>query len=624
MVLRRLPAVLAAAAAGLAVSVMGLACSGSSSSTTAPVPALTEDAGPPWFDDVTRKSGIDFTYRNGEEASHYSILESLGGGVALIDYDGDGLLDVFLPGGGDYSKALAEYAEVKDGKVVVAAGRYVLISSHPVIRGHPCKLYKNLGNFQFRDVTDEVMTQPGLYTHGTAVADFDLDGFADLLVTGWGKVVLYHNEPNGNGGRKLRDVTAAAGLTMPHFWATSAAFGDLDGDGYPDLYVCQYANWSFEHNNPVCAGYTTEVDRDICPPKQFDATPHRVYRNQGLAADKGVWFKDVSAECGMRHPPRNDGAYGKGLGVVMADVNGDGKPDIYVANDTVDNFLYLNQSTKGTIKLDEKGFDTLCARDGAGTPNGSMGVDLADFDGSGLASIWVTNYEGELHALYRNAMRNDRLAFRYHTQAGKIAALGQSYVGFGTAFVDLDRDGWEDLFILNGHVIRHPHKSTLRQKPVLLRNNGDATFAEATSRGGSFFKSEHRGRGLAVGDLDNDGRPDAVVSNVNDPVRVLKYVGDAGKWVGLDLRRLGNRDIVGSKVTVEAGGRKLVRFAKGGGSYLSASDRRVLVGLGQAEKIDKVTVEWASGASEVFTGTAAGRYWRLTEGSGKALADKKD
>src|SRR5262249_28355043 len=161
---------------------------------------------------------------------------------------------------------------------------------------------------------------------------------------------------------------------------------------------------------------------------QFDAAPHRLYRNLGPGVDKMVRFKDVSAECGLRVPPRSDGAYGKGLGVIIADVNGDGKPDIYVANDTVDNFLYLNQSTKGTIKLEEKGFDTLCARDGAGTPNGSMGVDVADFDGSGLASIWVTNYEGELHALYRNAMRNGRLAFRYHTQAGKIAALGQNYV----------------------------------------------------------------------------------------------------------------------------------------------------------------------------------------------------
>jgi hypothetical protein len=615
MVVRRLTALIAVVATGLLVSGSGLGCNGSRSVESAPAPVPEEYTGPPWFDDVTRASGIAFSYRNGEEANHYSILESLGGGVALIDYDGDGLLDVFLPGGGFFSKSLAEYAELKDGKAVVKNGRYVLTSGHPEVRPHPCKLYRNLGQFKFQDVTDTVMTQPGLYTHGAAVADYDRDGFADLLVTGWGRVVVYHNEADGKGGRKLRDVTADAGLTMPHTWATSAAFGDLDGDGYPDLYVCQYVNWSFEHNNPVCAGYTTEVERDICPPKQFDAAAHRLYRNLGPGADKVVRFKDVSAESGLRVPPRMDGAYGKGLGVVIADVNGDGKPDIYVANDTVDNFLYLNQSTKGAIKLDEKGFDTLCARDGTGTPNGSMGVDVSDFDGSGLASIWVTNYEGELHSLYRNGLRNGRLAFRYHTQAGKIAALGQNYVGFGTAFLDLDRDGWDDLLVLNGHVIRHPHRTTLRQKPVLLRNNGDATFSEATARGGSFFKEEHRGRGLAVGDLDNDGRPDVIASSVNEPVRVLKFVGDAGKWIGLDLRRAGDRDATGSKVTVEAGGRKLVRFAKSGGSYLSANDRRVIIGLGAADKTDKVTVEWSHGAAEVFTGLSEGSYWRLTEGS---------
>lgn len=609
---------------GLLLALIGIACNGSSNGVSVTSPTVAEDTGPPWFEDVTKTTGINFSYRNGDEANHYSILESLGGGVALLDFDGDGKLDVFLPGGGSFSKTLAEYAEVKDGKAVLKNGRYVLISGHPEIRPHPCKLFKNLGDFKFQDVTDSVMSQPGIYTHGTAVTDYDRDGFADLLVTGWGRVVLYRNESDGKGGRKLRDVTAEAGLTMPHFWATSAAFGDLDGDGYPDLYLCQYANWSFEHNNPICAGYTTEVDRDICPPKQFDAVPHRLYRNLGPGADKTVRFKDVSNECGLRVPPRADGAYGKGLGVVITDVNGDGKPDIYVANDTVDNFLYLNQSTKGTIKLDEKGFDTLCARDGAGTPNGSMGVDIGDFDGSGLASIWVTNYEGEMHALYRNAMRNGRLAFRYHTQVGKIAALGQNYVGFGTAFVDLDRDGWEDLFVVNGHVIRHPHRTGLRQRPVLLRNNGDATFDNATSRGGAFFKEEHCGRGLAIGDLDNDGCPDTIVTSINEPARLLKYVAERGKWVGVELYRPGNKDHVGSKVTIESGGRKLVRFAKGGGSYLSASDRRLLVALGASEKLEKVTVEWANGASEVFTGVAPGRYWRLTEGSSNAVGvDKK-
>ncbi|MBX9583806.1 MAG: CRTAC1 family protein [Gemmataceae bacterium] len=607
----------------LLAALLAAGCGGSAAPQTTPekLPAEEPPAGPGYFEDVTAASGIDFAYRNGEEADHYAILESLGGGAALIDYDGDGRLDVFLPGGGHFGKAVGESFEMKDGRPVVRGGRYVPSGPPPAIRPHPCRLYRNLGGMKFRDVTAEAgFAQPDLYTHGEAVGDYDRDGWPDLVVTGYGRVVLYHNEPDGKGGRTLKDVTAGSGVDTPgHFWGTSAAFGDLDGDGFPELYVCQYANWSWE-NNPACSGYTTKVDRDVCPPKQFDAAPHRLYRNLGAArTDGGPWFEDVSAAAGLRHPPRADKDYGKGLGVLMVDADGDGKPDVYVANDTSGNFLYLNRSTPGKLALEEKGFDLLCSRDASGTMTGSMGVDAADFDGSGRPSIWVTNYEGELHALYRNAMRNGRLYFQYHTQHGKIAALGQNYVGFGTAFVDLDQDGWEDLFVLNGHVIRHSLKAGLRQKPVLLRNNGDATFAEVSGRGGPFFRDAHRGRGLAVGDLDNDGRPDAVVARLNDPARVLHHAGTGANWVGLDLRPAGHASPVGAKVTVEAGGRKRVRFVKGGGSYLSAGDTRVLVGLGAADKVDAVTVEWPGGGPpQAVTGAAPGRYWRVEQGRAEA------
>lgn len=600
--------------------VVGFGCGESPPADSAqPTGKPTDPAedGPPWYEDVTATSGLNFTYRNGEEGDHYAILESLGGGVALLDFDGDGRLDIFLPGGGYYGKSIREYVEFQDGRPVVKTSRYVTTGPPPPILPHPCKLYRNLGDLKFQDVTEEVgFAQPGLYTHGAAVADYDRDGFQDLLVTGYGRMVLYHNEPDGKSGRRLREVTAEAGLAFPHhFWATSAAFGDLDGDGYPELYVCQYANWSWE-NNPACNGYTTNVARDVCPPKQFDSVPHKLFHNLGAAAGGKAWFRDVTAEAGVRVPPRRDGDYGKGLGVVMVDVNGDGKPEVYVANDTTDNFLYVNRSTPGQVRLEEKGFDVLCARDGSGTPNGSMGVDAADFDGSGYPSIWVANYEGELHALYRNAMRNDRLTFRYYTQQSKIAAIGQSYVGFGTAFIDVDQDGWEDILVINGHVIRHPYKAGLRQRPVLLRNNGDTTFADITPRGGPFFRDEHRGRGLAVGDLDNDGRPDLVVSNVNEPVRVLRHTGTAAHWVGLDLRRPGHAGAVGARVTIEAGGRKLVRFIKGGGSYLSAGDRRLLVGLGPADRIDRVTVDWPTGEPRIerLEGLAADQYWLIEQG----------
>lgn len=547
------------------------------------------------FEDATAQTGIDFTYRNGEEADHFSILESLGGGIALIDYDGDGKLDIFLPGGGYF-----------DGP------------DKQQIKGYPCRLYRNLGNWKFKDVTAEVgLEKPVFYTHGAAVADYDADGWPDLLVTGYGGVVLYHNEPDGNGKRRFRDVTAEAGLAMTeYFWATSAAFGDLDGDGLPDLYLCQYVEWSFK-NNPRCNGYTTNVERDVCPPKQFSSVPHRLYRNLGKDKDGKTRFVDVSAEAGLRVPPRKDGDYGKGLGVLFIDVNQDGKPDIYVANDTTDNFLYVNESQPGKLRFVERGFESLVARDSSGTPNGSMGADAADYNGSGQASIWVTNYEGELHALYRNVTRGGKPLFIYSTQSSGIAAIGQKYVGFGTAFVDVEQNGWEDIVISNGHVIRHPYRAGLRQKPVWLHNKGDGTFADVSAKGGSYFRAEHRGRGLVVGDLDNDGHPDLVINHVNEPVAVLRNVATGNNWIGFELARPGNLDFTGARVTVFSGSRQFVRFAKGGGSYMSSGDRRMLIGLGELEAADKVEVQWPSGEPRLqqFASPAVGRYWRLMQGS---------
>ena len=560
-------------------------------------PPPVEEEGAPWYEDVTGQTGIDFTYRNGEEAGHYAILESLGGGVALIDYDGDGLLDIFVTGGG--------YFDGPDKKQ---------------IRGYPNRLYKNLGNWKFKEVTAEVgLPAEGLvYSHGVAVGDYDCDGWSDLLVTGYGRVILYHNEPDGKGGRRLRDVTQEMGLLDGrHFWSTSAAFGDLDGDGFPDLYLCQYANWSWQ-NNPACNGYTTNVVRDVCPPKQFDSVPHRLYHN--VADGKGGRkLQDVTVEAGIRFPPREDRDYGKGLGVLMVDLNGDGKPEIYVANDTTDNFLYDNQSTPGKLKFVEKGFDCLVARDGIGTPNGSMGLAAADYDGTGRPSLWVTNYEGELHALYRNVSDGARLRFSYSTQSSGIAAIGQNYVGFGTAFVDIDQDGWEDIAVTNGHVIRHPSRAGLKQKPVLLRNGGNGKFTEATPRGGDYFRSNHSGRALAVGDLDNDGRPDIVISHLNEPITVLRHRGTDHHWLGLELACPENRDPIGAKVTVEVGGQKRVRFQIGGGGYLTSADRRILVGLGAADKVERVVVEWPRGEPRLqeFTAPAVDRYWRVLQGRPK-------
>lgn len=569
----------------------------------------TPDGPPAFFEDVTPGSGIAFTQHNGEEAALYSMLETLGGGVALIDYDGDGLLDVFLPGGG--------YFDGPDKKQV---------------KGYPCKLYKNLGGFKFKDVTAEVGLdklaggQPWFYTHGCAVADYDRDGWPDLLVTGWGRVALFRNVSDGQGGRKFVEVTQEVGLDkLAGTWTNTAAFGDLDSDGYPDLYLCQYVDWSPDHNIP-CPGFTTDVPRDVCAPMKYNGMPHILLHNVAGKDGKGRRFVEVTKEAGLPHAGQPVKSFGRGLGALFVDVNGDGKPDIYVCNDTTDNFLFLNQSSPGQLRFKEVGLDVGAARDFNGTPNGSMGVDAADYDGQGLPSIFVTNYEGELHALYRNRLRDGRLFFQYVTQGTGIGALGLLNVGFGTAFLDVDNDGWEDLVISHGHVIRHPARSPLRQKATLLLNTGAGRFRDITPEAGPYFRDPHRGRGLAVGDLDNAGRADLVITHVNEPVAVLRNVAGAGRhWLGVELAGTEHRDCTGARLKLEVGGRTLTRFAKAGGSYLSAGDRRQLFGLGPAEQIGRLTVEWPSGEPRVqhWEGLAVNRYWRLVQGEKTAQPVEK-
>jgi hypothetical protein len=285
----------------------------------------------------------------------------------------------------------------------------------------------------------------------------------------------------------------------------------------------------------------------------------------------------------------------------------------------VDNFLYMN---RGKWKFEEKGLSSGVARDDEANPQGSMGVDVGDYDRSGLASIFVTNYENERHALYRNQGKNEQ--FLFSTNTSGIAAIGQKFVGFGTSFVDVENRGWEDLVIVNGHVIRHPIVAGLRQRPVLLRNLGTTRFEDITPQAGPHFRTDHISRGLAVGDLDNDGRPDLVISNLNEPVVILRNVaGEGGKrnhWLGVALERPKNHDAVGAKITVEVNGQRRTRFVKGGGSYLSSSDRRHLFGLGNWDRVDRITVDWPSGQRQEWDGKdlTLDRYWRLVQGVKKA------
>jgi hypothetical protein len=588
----------------------------------------TDDANEPasaasdLFLDMTHESGIQHTYRNGSEANLYAILESLGGGVAFFDYDGDGLLDVFLTGGG--------YFEVDKG-----GGKSF------AVKGHPCKLYKNLGGFRFKDVTREVgLDKIDFYTHGCAVGDFNRDGWPDLLVTGWGRVALFKNVARG-GGRAFQDVTLEARLTPDAgftgieaerkknegWWTTSAAWVDLKGDGYPDLYICQYVDWS-PLNNPHCSGYSDKVPTDVCAPGKFKGREHLLFRNNGDGT-----FTNISRSAGLnvygkmedRGGKMRQAEVGKGLGVIAVDLNLDGRPEIYVANDTVDKLLYLNHTRRRffgrAIRLQESAYVLGVAADRDGMPSGSMGLTVADFDRQGLPSLFVTNYEGEMHSLYKN---HGGESFSQETENLGLNAIGQTYVAFGTWFLDLENRGWEDIVIANGHVIRHPHRNPIAQRPVLFRNEKGKHFDAITGRGGTYFRTAHIARGLAAGDLDNDGRLDLAISHLNEPVSILRNVaGESGRrhhWLGLELVGRGHRDIVGSRIVVEAGGARRTRFVVGGGSYLSASDPRHIFGLADLDKIDRVTIYWSWGAPETFDGAQfqTDRYWLIREGRGKA------
>jgi len=538
--------------------------------------------GPLLFRDVTSSTGVNFTYRTGEDAEQFTILETLGGGVVLIDFDRDGLLDIFLTGGGTF--AGPKKTEIK---------------------GLPCKLYRNLGDWKFQDVTLSLgLDGIAFYSHGGSVADFDRDGWPDLLVTGYKKLVLFRNTANPEGGRRFVDVTEQLGL-KDESWSTSAAFADANGDGYPDLYVCHYVDWSFD-NHPHCPGGLPGVKTQVCQPQKFKPLIHAFFWNEG-----GKKFRDATAEQKFE-------AVGCGLGVVAADLNDDGKPDFYVGNDATNNQLYWNRGGR----LEERGLTSGVALNDEGRYDGSMGVDVGDFDGSGRPSVWVTNFQGDVHALYQNLGRE---IFQHQSRFSGIGALGQQQVGFGTGFVDLDQDGWEDLVIANGHVLQHPVLSaTYRQRPVLMHNqerNGRRYFVDISSRGGPFFDTATLGRGLAIGDLDNDGWPDLVFSHSNSPVALMRNTGgesSPNRWLGLHLTGKGNRCLVGSTVKIQAANRKITRFLKGGGSYLSNNDSRQLIGLGQDSGPVSVTVQWSWGATETWAGLEAGSYWKLTEGASVA------
>jgi hypothetical protein len=558
-------------AVGLSVTIWrGRGPTNSSGDAEATTP-LRPTPGVPWFEDVTGASGLHFLHFD-PRTEHYYIQETIGSGLGWIDYDNDGWLDLFC---------------VQDGPV------------RPDGRTHPTnKLFRNNGDGTFTDVTEAAGLARSGFGIGCAVGDFDNDGFDDLVVTYLGGVALYHNEPDDKGGRRFVDVTAKAGLKDPH-WATSCAWGDVDGDGLLDLYVCNYCEVDLDHY-PACAS-----DRGLytCPPYHFPAVTHRLFRNNGDGT-----FTDISLSSGIAAA-----SPAPGLGVVMTDVDGDGRIDIYVANDLKPAYLFHNQ---GGGRFEEKALFSGCGLGPGGRPVAGMGVEAADIDGSGRPSLVVTNFQNEPTVVYRN---RGKLVFDDWTnQSGLARSLAR--LGFGCVFFDADLDGRLDFAVANGHVNRDAperYGAPFAQQAQLFLGLGGGRFRDVSSQAGAYFQRPVVGRGLAWADYDNDGLPDLAFSHNGGPAVLLRNRTPTDHtWLRLELigdGKKSNRNAIGARVEVETGSGKLVRFVNGGGSYLSSSDRRLLVGLGAAERARRVTVTWPSGRVQTFNDLVGRTWWRLYE-----------
>ncbi len=513
------------------------------------------------FADRASDAGVDFSYRNGQEAGYYSIVESLGGGVGLLDWDRDGDLDLFLPGGGQFGQ-------------------------EQTISGHPVGVFLNRGGWSFLPAAKQAGTagESTRYSHGAAVGDFDDDGFPDVLVTGFGGVVLWRNLGDGT----FENSTPGSGLDDTR-WSSSAAWGDLNGDGHLDLYVAHYVDWSFQ-NNPYCPSKQTGK-QDICPPRLFQPLPDTLYLSNGDGS-----FRDASGPAGLVQ----QGASGKGLGVMMCDIDLDGDLDIYVCNDTVPNFLYQND---GRGHFEEVAMKSGAAVSETGVPEGSMGVDLGDYNLDGRLDLWVTNYERESIALYRN---DGNGMFRHVSHIAGLTTIGGLFVGWGTSFLDFDLDGDEDVFVSNGHVIRHPSEAPLRQLPLLFENRRGQRFANVAPTAGDYLSSPHMGRGVARGDLDNDGDIDLVVCHTNEPVALLenRSMRHGRHWLGVRLIGTAatvSRDAAGAIVTISVAGLSdQTRQVKSGTSYASSNGLRMTFGLGEASVVKRIEIRWPGGGRQVL------------------------
>jgi hypothetical protein len=505
----------------------------------------------------------------------------MGGGVGLLDYDGDGWLDVYSVQGGQLANDSIPAASVQRDR-----------------------LFRNRGNGTFEDVTTAsgLAAMPGGYGHGVAVGDYDNDGRPDLFITRWRSYALYRNKGDGT----FEDATKLAGLHGPRDWPTSAAFADLDGDGDLDLYVCHYSAWDPE-SSPPCPHPGNPGKYSYCGPRVLPAMTDHIFRN-----DSGR-FVDVSDLVGLRQIDHD----GRGLGVVAADLNDDGRVDLFVANDLTANFLFMNQ---GGFHLHEKAVESSVAANAEGGYLAGMGIACGDLDGDGRVDLAVTNFYAESTTFYRNLGAGQ---FVDHSIAIGLAGPSRFLLGFGAAFFDANNDGRLDMATANGHVNDlRPHVPYAMPAQLLL-GEANGRLTDVSSRAGAPWRVERLGRGLAVGDIDNDGRLDLLIMAEGEPLAYLHNQGPAGHFVTFKLEGTApgtNRDAVGACLKLTAGGRRQVAQRIGGGSFLSASDDRIHFGLGESTTIERVEIRWPSGHVDRYTDLAADSAYLLKEGQPHARA----
>ncbi len=516
-------------------------------------------------------SKITWTHDNAQSPDR-QLPETVGAGCAFLDYDNDGWMDIYFVNSGP-SDFFTPAAPLKNA------------------------LYRNNRDGTFTDVTDKAGVAGGKFGMGVAAADYDGDGNVDLYLTNYGPNILYRN--NGNG--TFTEVTEKAGVVAPG-WSTCATFFDYNNDAKLDLFVSSFVFYD-KTQNPLCTDETLKR-RYYCVPRLFKPTPSRLFHNNGDGT-----FKDVSRESGIADHP------GKSFGAVATDINNDGLMDLFVANDTMPNFLFVN---KGAGKFEEIGLSAGVAYGEAGRPRSGMGVDAADYDGDGWQDLFVANIDHEFFSLYRN---ETELIFT--DQPGEIAPSTQLLSGWGLKFFDYDNDGDPDLFLVNGHpddMIESRIPRVRHKEPLLMFENTGRVFKDVSASTGSVFSKMFSGRGMALGDFDNDGDSDVLTSNNGEPPLLLRNQGgNRNNWIGLQLvATKSNSAAVGAVITWQNGTVKRTRLKIGGGSYLSSHDPREILGVGHATKIDSIDIRWPSGKVDRLTNPPLNKYVKVIEGTGLA------